>query len=122
MRIALGLEYCGTSFTGWQTQPDGRGVQDALERALAAIAAADVGTVAAGRTDAGVHATMQVVGEYVYTLDDPRTFRRDPSEKQNDPRISELMALGLDQLIVKILVENAQPVQYDDPMFVIKPA
>ena len=46
------------------------------------------------------HATMQVVGEYVYTLDDPRTFRRDPSEKQNDPRISELMALGLDQLIV----------------------
>ena len=61
MRIALGLEYCGTSFSGWQTQPDGRGVQDALERALAVIAAADVGTTAAGRTDAGVHATMQVV-------------------------------------------------------------
>ena len=61
MRIALGLEYCGTSFTGWQTQPDGRGVQDALERALATIAAAHVGTIAAGRTDAGVHATMQVV-------------------------------------------------------------
>ena len=35
MRIALGLEYCGTTFTGWQSQPDGRGVQDALERALA---------------------------------------------------------------------------------------
>jgi len=61
MRIALGLEYCGTSFTGWQTQPDGRGVQDALEQALAAIAAADVATIAAGRTDTGVHATMQVV-------------------------------------------------------------
>ena len=61
MRIALGLEYCGTAFTGWQSQPDGRGVQDALERALAVIAAADVGTIAAGRTDAGVHATMQVV-------------------------------------------------------------
>jgi tRNA pseudouridine38-40 synthase len=61
MRIALGLEYCGTAFTGWQTQPDGRGVQDALERALAAIADATVGTTAAGRTDAGVHATMQVV-------------------------------------------------------------
>jgi len=41
-----------------------------------------------------------VVGEYVYTLDDPRTFRRAPSEKQNDPRISELMAVGLDRLIV----------------------
>ena len=33
-------------------------------------------------------ATMKVVGEYVYTLDDPTTFRRDPSKRQNDPRIS----------------------------------
>ena len=61
MRVALGLEYCGRSFTGWQSQPDGRGVQDALERALAKIADARVRTIAAGRTDAGVHATMQVV-------------------------------------------------------------
>ena len=61
MRIALGLEYLGTSFTGWQSQPDGRGVQDALERALAIIAGERIGTHAAGRTDAGVHATMQVV-------------------------------------------------------------
>lgn len=45
-------------------------------------------------------ATMQIVGEYVYTLDDPRSFRRDPSERQNDPRISELMAVGTDRLIV----------------------
>ena len=45
-------------------------------------------------------ATMQVVGEYVYTLDDPQSFRRDPSRKQSDPRISELMAIGLDRLIV----------------------
>src|SRR5262245_3857120 len=44
--------------------------------------------------------TMRVVGEYVYTLDDPRTFRRDPSERQNDPRISEMMAIGPDRLIV----------------------
>ena len=61
MRFALGLEYCGCDFTGWQSQPDGRGVQDALERALAKIADARVGTIAAGRTDTGVHATMQVV-------------------------------------------------------------
>jgi len=61
MRIALGLEYSGAPFTGWQSQADGRGVQDALERALAAIADARIGTIAAGRTDAGVHATMQVV-------------------------------------------------------------
>ena len=43
---------------------------------------------------------MQVVGEYVYTLDDPQSFRRDPSALQSDPRISELMAIGLDRLIV----------------------
>ena len=43
---------------------------------------------------------MKVVGEYVYTLDDPMSFRRDPSKRQNDPRISELMAVGLDRLIV----------------------
>jgi tRNA pseudouridine38-40 synthase len=61
MRIALGVEYCGTAYTGWQSQRDGRGVQDALERALAAIAATRVRTIAAGRTDAGVHATSQVV-------------------------------------------------------------
>ena len=61
MRIAIGLEYSGCAFSGWQSQPDGRGVQDALERALAAIADAPVRTIATGRTDAGVHATMQIV-------------------------------------------------------------
>lgn len=45
-------------------------------------------------------AAMQVVGEYVYTLDDPQSFRHDPSNKQGDVRISELMAVGLDRLIV----------------------
>ena len=60
MRIALGIEYAGTPFTGWQSQPDGRGVQNALERALGAVAAERVGVTAAGRTDAGVHATLQV--------------------------------------------------------------
>src|SRR4029079_9056617 len=61
MRIALGLEYDGAPFRGWRTQADGTGVQDALERALSDIAAAALSTVAAGRTDAGVHATIQVV-------------------------------------------------------------
>jgi hypothetical protein len=45
-------------------------------------------------------ATMKVVGQFVYTLDDPKTFRRDPSNKQSDPRISEMMAIGLDRLVV----------------------
>lgn len=61
MRIALGLEYEGASFAGWQTQPHGNTVQDALERALAKMAGVPVRTICAGRTDAGVHATAQVV-------------------------------------------------------------
>src|SRR5215471_3986705 len=61
MRIALALEYDGAPFHGWQSQGDSSGVQDALERALAGIADAPLRTVAAGRTDAGVHAAIQVV-------------------------------------------------------------
>jgi tRNA pseudouridine38-40 synthase len=61
VRIALGLEYDGAAFTGWQTQPDGRGVQDALERGLAEVAAQPAPTICAGRTDTGVHAFDQVV-------------------------------------------------------------
>lgn len=45
-------------------------------------------------------ATMQTVAEYVYTLDDSQSFRRDPSNQASDPRISELMAVGADRLIV----------------------
>lgn len=61
MRIALGIEYDGGAFHGWQTQPGGGTVQDALEAALARIACHPVATVCAGRTDAGVHANAQVV-------------------------------------------------------------
>lgn len=61
MRIALGLEYDGSGFCGWQTQPRGCAVQDHLESALARIAGCETRTVCAGRTDAGVHALSQVV-------------------------------------------------------------
>lgn len=61
IRIALGVEYDGSAFCGWQTQAGGGAVQNAVELALSAIAGRAVGTVAAGRTDAGVHATGQVV-------------------------------------------------------------
>jgi tRNA pseudouridine38-40 synthase len=61
MRFALGLEYDGTPYCGWQTQPGGCAVQDALDAALCEIAAAPVVSHCAGRTDAGVHALGQVV-------------------------------------------------------------
>ncbi len=60
-RIALGLEYDGSTFCGWQTQPASCAVQDALEHALSQIAGEPIATVCAGRTDAGVHALAQVV-------------------------------------------------------------
>ncbi len=58
--IALGVEYDGSGFQGWQWQRHGPSVQETLETALARVADRPVQTVAAGRTDAGVHATGQV--------------------------------------------------------------
>jgi tRNA pseudouridine38-40 synthase len=75
MRIALGLEYDGHAFCGWQRQANQPSVQAVLEKALAAIAGVsfDGGGVlpvtAAGRTDTGVHATLQVVH---FDSDSPR--------------------------------------------------
>lgn len=60
-RIALALEYDGTAFIGWQSQPTGRSVQDALEAAIGQMAGTKVRVHAAGRTDAGVHASRQIV-------------------------------------------------------------
>jgi len=60
LRIALGIEYDGAGFHGWQSQPHGDTVQDTLERALAKIAGASLRLTCAGRTDAGVHALGQV--------------------------------------------------------------
>ncbi|MBS0327461.1 MAG: tRNA pseudouridine(38-40) synthase TruA [Proteobacteria bacterium] len=61
MRYALALEYDGAPFCGFQTQPARCSIQDALENALAAIAGERVRVQPAGRTDAGVHATSQIV-------------------------------------------------------------
>ncbi|MBT9612590.1 MAG: tRNA pseudouridine(38-40) synthase TruA [Burkholderiales bacterium] len=61
VRVALGLEYDGSRFCGWQTQPNACAVQDALEAALSEIACEPIATASAGRTDTGVHALAQVV-------------------------------------------------------------
>jgi tRNA pseudouridine38-40 synthase len=62
MRLALGVEYDGSAFSGFQLQKTSPSVQGALEKALTSIADQPVRVHAAGRTDAGVHATQQVVG------------------------------------------------------------
>ena len=61
MRVALALEYDGSRFLGWQTQPGGGTLQDALQGALSGIAGSALQVTCAGRTDRGVHARMQVV-------------------------------------------------------------
>jgi tRNA pseudouridine38-40 synthase len=60
MRIALGIEYDGTAYNGWQRQRVGLGVQERLEDALAIVADEAIEVICAGRTDAGVHAAGQV--------------------------------------------------------------
>ena len=60
MRIALGVSYGGTAYEGWQSQRSGNTVQDKLESALGKFAAQPIRVMCAGRTDAGVHALMQV--------------------------------------------------------------
>jgi tRNA pseudouridine38-40 synthase len=61
MRIALGIEYDGTDFSGWQRLSHGNTVQGNLERALSFVAAESIEVTCAGRTDAGVHGRCQVV-------------------------------------------------------------
>lgn len=61
MRIALGVEYDGSLFNGWQSQPRQRTVQGVLEKAISRVADSPITVHAAGRTDAGVHALNQVV-------------------------------------------------------------
>ena len=77
MRLALGVEYDGGEFLGWQrlTKPGEPGeatVQQALETALSFVANTQVDTICAGRTDAGVHAACQVVHFDTDVHRDPR--------------------------------------------------
>lgn len=60
-RLRLDIAYDGTQFSGWAAQPDKRTIQDMVEEAIARIVRHDVDSVVAGRTDAGVHATGQVI-------------------------------------------------------------
>jgi len=59
--MALGVSYNGRAYQGWQSQASGQTVQDEIESALSRLAMHRVATLCAGRTDAGVHALMQVI-------------------------------------------------------------
>lgn len=59
-RLAVGIEYDGTRYAGWQHQPGLATIQDSVQKALSAVADHPVTVAAAGRTDAGVHALGQI--------------------------------------------------------------
>ena len=60
-RLRIDLAYDGTNFSGWAIQPDRRTVQEVVETALSTVAQSPAQTIVAGRTDAGVHASGQVI-------------------------------------------------------------
>jgi tRNA pseudouridine38-40 synthase len=60
-RLRLDISYDGTNFSGWAVQPDRRTVQQCIEEAISTVAQSKAETIVAGRTDAGVHATGQVI-------------------------------------------------------------
>ena len=60
-RLRLDIAYDGTNFNGWAAQPDVRTIQDMVEEAVTRISRHNAESIVAGRTDAGVHATGQVV-------------------------------------------------------------
>ncbi|WKY45445.1 tRNA pseudouridine(38-40) synthase TruA [Eubacteriaceae bacterium ES2] len=57
--IQLIIAYCGTAYNGWQIQPNGLGIQEVLQKAIASITGENAQLTASGRTDAGVHALGQ---------------------------------------------------------------
>jgi tRNA pseudouridine38-40 synthase len=95
MRIALGVEYDGGPWRGWQTQPGGGTVQDELEAALSRIAGEKIAVVCAGRTDAGVHASAQVA-HFDTRVDRPSTAWVRGTNALLPPSIAVLWAQAVD--------------------------
>ena len=74
MRIAVGIEYNGSGYAGWQTQASAPTLQATIEQALGRIAAEPVSLTCAGRTDAGVHALGQVAHFDTQAIRSPRAW------------------------------------------------
>ncbi len=96
MRIALGLEYDGSRYHGWQRQNNSVSVQATVEEAVSRVADHPVQLVCAGRTDAGVHATGQVVHFDTDSVRDSRAWVLG-SNSNLPPHVSVLWALEVDE-------------------------
>jgi len=108
LRIRIDLAYDGTNYSGWSKQPDRRTIQSELESALQKLTRVPVETIVAGRTDAGVHATGQVVH-----VDIPE-MENGPYSKKVNWNISEL-PYRLNRILdedVRILSVSIAPVGF----------
>ena len=74
LRLRFDLAYDGTNYSGWAKQPDRRTLQEEIESALAKITQSPIETIVAGRTDAGVHASGQVIHVDIPDTIDPRSL------------------------------------------------
>jgi tRNA pseudouridine38-40 synthase len=74
--IKLIIEYDGTDFVGWQRQPNGRTVQEEIEKTLSTVTQEQITVVGAGRTDSGVHARGQAANFFTNSEMDLNDFRR----------------------------------------------
>jgi tRNA pseudouridine38-40 synthase len=123
VRFRLTLAYVGTRYSGWQRQPNAPTVQAALEEALARLAGAPARTVAAGRTDAGVHAEGQLVaaelgrelpaaaliaGTNHFLAADIRVLEAAPAAAEFDPRRAATAKLYRYRLSRAAVVEPAR--------------
>ena len=61
LRLRIDLAYDGTNYSGWAKQPDQRTIQEEIEKALSTATQSPIESIVAGRTDAGVHASGQVI-------------------------------------------------------------
>ena len=97
MRYALGLEYDGSGYSGWQRQNHSPSVQIEVERSLAEVANHEVTVICAGRTDTGVHARGQVVHfDTVSTRTDRQWMLGINSHLPDDVRAVWIKAVGDD--------------------------
>ena len=95
-RYKLTLEYDGRGFVGWQRQDNGPSVQEALEDAIEAFSGERVATVAAGRTDSGVHALGQVAHFDLAKTREPGVVRDALNHQLRDRMVSVLAAEAVD--------------------------
>ena len=95
-RYKLTLEYDGRGFVGWQRQDTGPSVQEALEDAIEAFSGERVATVAAGRTDSGVHALGQVAHFDLEKTREPGVVRDALNHHRGGRTVSVLAAEAVD--------------------------